>query len=257
MKNGYQSMEADIATVAASFGAVLPPGASFPVADFRDGVMSVKHETIAQSEASKVTTFSFLAIVQRLHELRPETVDHIARKQELLDTLPDLLLACDELEAEIATTRKAILDEKLWKVRALCKKQLEVLKALAVEERDAELRVQNAIAARDAVVKQLENLGEIEKSGKHVGRYASKAEYQKWNDQVAEVKQRSREIHDEMGIAVRERDMLEFNKIAPANAEMQRLGHEEHRIRQQLKGGNGFDAEFGLSIKPAGYVTAD
>ena len=258
MKNGYQSMEADISTVAASFGAVLPPGGSMPVADFSNGTMSIKNENVAQSGASsKATKFPFLAIVQRLHELRPEIADHIARKQELLDTLPDLLLSCDELEAEIAEARKVSLNEKLWKVRALCKKQLEVLKALAVEERDAELRVQDAIAARNAVVNQLQNLGEIEKSGKHVGRYASKADYQKWNDQVAEVKQRSREIHDEMGIAVRERESLKFNKLEPANAEMQRLGHEEYRIRQQLKGGNFRDPEFGLMTEPAGYTTSD
>jgi len=257
MKNGFQSMETDIATVAASFGAVLPPGGSFPVADFRDGVMSLKTSNIDSEAASTKNQFPFLAMVANLHALVPENDEQAMQLQELIEALTPLLHAADILEAEIAKTRTAALDEKLWKVRELCKKQLEVLKVLAVEERSAELRVQDAIAARDAVAKQLLNIGEIEKAGNHVGRYASKAEYQRWNDQVAEVKQRSREVHDEMGIAVREREALKFNKIEPANAEMARLGHEESRIRQAQKGGQFYDPEFGLTAKPAGWLRAD
>jgi hypothetical protein len=45
-------------------------------------------------------------------------------------------------------------------------------------------------------------------------------------------------------------------KLDPARRELEKLANEEIRMRHELDGKEFYDAEFGLSNRPAGHVTA-
>jgi hypothetical protein len=254
---GYQGLALDAGQVAASFGSVVGPGAEMPVADFSDGVMSIRTETVAGGfGAPQTTQFSFLGMVAKVHELQPENEAQTKTKQRLIDKLSPLLLACEDLAAEITETRDARLDARGEELRHECDLQDQVLRNLEAEERAANVDLLTIIGERDYTQRILQDLSELKRKGQHVRRWAPQSEIDKWEAGRAEVQKKAREILERMSQAT-QRISLVAEDLRQAAAKMNQLKNAEARVRKEKSGGQGYDLEFGLSMKPVGWLKAD
>ena len=187
-------------------------------------------------------------VIARLYNLKCDG-DWLARREELVEQLGPLLELADELESNLRTIHEDQLTKELEVLRKQCRSQLKLVERLKSGLAQAELNMMNGAGEQEAALKQLQELGYLEDSGKHVPPYPTPAELDKWSDKVEAASELVRSANRTMVELVRLRNSAQL-AVEPAETEMVRLAAQERRVRCELSGEPYTDLELGLA---AGY----
>jgi chromosome segregation ATPase len=222
------------------------PQSSFGGATFEpnDGLRTAPSTSapIAPSEVSAPEKPELLA---RLYLLRPESPELKKRLSTLLEKLAPLWSLGEALEALIVEEQRQVLEERYQKIRKEGRAKDKIYKQLARELQDAEQALQNAGLKKEALVEQVQNLALLEQRGQHLPRWYSAEELAAWNQRVEQAKSLVPPANDAFATAVNYRNTV-VGKLQEAQAELEKLGAEEIRLRKRLAGESFTDPELGL-----------
>lgn len=85
----------------------------------------------------------------------------------------------------------------------------------------------------------------LERRGQHVGRWADDKELAEWNQRVEQAKSRIPPANDAFAAAVNYRNSV-VSKLQETQAELEKIGAEEIRLKKRLAGESFVDPELGL-----------
>jgi hypothetical protein len=262
---GIQSLEIDPNLLArqlapedsSPFASVLGPGATIPVANYRDGMTSFSVREVTPAGAPRKQKWSFLNDIAKAHAIRPETEAQEAAKQQIIDDLSPALIAAEQLTASIEKERAAAVEKKLWELRAECKEQDRIVRNLKNESDAADAELQNAIAEKDFIYAELRDLSVQEQRGNHVPKWATREELKAWDAHVETVRERARKNAERMLAATQAMTWAGI-ELESAEKAMRQLECQHIRLTNEHNGQTGYyDPELGLFTKPAGVVHAD
>lgn len=186
-------------------------------------------------------------LLVRLHELKPESPELQKRLRVFLRKFGPLWAEGEALEKLITEERKQNLQAQYREIRRAGRKQNALVQQLQQEFADAELALRNSAAHQEAVLVDLRVLGDLEREGKHVGRWVTDSEIEAWNQRVEKAKARVTPANERCAELLQERNQA-ADALAESQKELERLGNEEIRLRKSIAGEAYIDPEFGLDV---------
>lgn len=196
---------------------------------------------------SEVSAPQQSTLLSRLYLLRPESEGLKARLRAAINELAEPWREAEEVEVLILQEQRQALESKYRKIREEGRAKDKVHKQLARELQAAEEAVMNSGLRKESLVNEVQNLSLLEQRGQHVGRWADEKELAEWERRVEEAKSRVTAANQLFAEAVQTRNLV-VGKFQQAEAELQKIGMEEIRLRKQLAGEDYVDPELGLQV---------
>jgi uncharacterized protein YukE len=255
-RTGTQTGELDPALLAASFGAIYPPGGPLPdsgltenhVEDDQPSAIPIDERKL--SNEPKPAPRSLLEIAKaRLHSLEPRTAQRKMEVWKMLGTMIEPLRAVDELVATLEREHFATFTER-WEQ---CLGQgRELVDSLPTLQRELAAAQQ---AVREADQKKANAIGVLQSSvqnARKISRWATEAE-------ISEASRKTIKAREEMQVAtdkalLRMKQLAEAEgKLATVQKNLEILKTDMARVECSLKGVPFHDPETGLSVDPTAY----
>lgn len=223
-------------------------GSSFDgvVFDPNAGLNRTAAPVTAQVEVS-ATPPQEQTLLTRLYTLRPESPELKERLLDLRERLAPLWQEAEELEKIILEEMRRKLEAQYAEIRKQGRAQDKLYKQLARELQAAEEAVMNSGLRKESLVNEVQNLSLLEQRGQHVGRWADEKELAEWERRVEEAKSRVTAANQLFAEAVQTRNLV-VGKFQQAEAELQKIGMGEVRLKKQLAGQAYVDPELGLQV---------
>jgi len=255
-RTGTQTGELDPALLAASFGAIYPPGGPLPdsgltenhVEDDEPSAIPIDERKL--SNEPKPAPRSLLEIAKaRLHSLEPRTAQRKMEVWKMLGTMIEPLRAVDELVATLEREHFAVFTERWEQCLEQGRELVDSLPALQRELAEAQQ------AVRLADQKKADAIGVLRscvQSVRKISRWATEAE-------IADAGHKEANAREAMQVAT-DRALLRMRELAEAETKLKRVENnletlktDMARLECSLKGVPFHDPETGLSVDPTAY----
>lgn len=260
LSRGAQSQmgEVDPAVVAASFGAIYPPGSPLPnsglpenhVEDDEPSAIPVDERKLYNNEPKPAPRTLLQIANARLQSLEPRTAARKAEVLKMLGTITGTLRAVDQLVATLEKEHFAFFEERWAECLEQGRTLVDSLPALQRDQAAAQQYVREADGQKDAAIGALQSCVQSERK---ISRWATEAEIADAGRKTAKAREQMQTATDRALSRMQELAEVE-TKLRRVHDNLETLKKDMARLECSLKGVPFHDPETGLSVDPKAYL---